>query len=62
MIYKILNAPKIMDYENTIYFIAPSQKFHPLNLFKYKHSKDLNFPTLFYMQPRQIFEGFRINK
>jgi hypothetical protein len=51
MIYKFLNAPKIMDYENIIYFIAPSQKFHPLSLFKNKHSKELNFPTLFYMQP-----------
>jgi hypothetical protein len=40
-----------MDYENTIYFIAPSQHFHPLGLFKDKHSKKQKFPTLFYGQP-----------
>ncbi len=51
MIHNFLNAPKIMDYENTIYSIAPNQNFHPLGLFKDKHSKKLNFPTLFYGQP-----------
>jgi hypothetical protein len=58
MIHNFLEVPKIMDYENTIYFIAPSQHFHPLGLFKYKHSKEQNFPTLFYGQPRQFVEGF----
>jgi hypothetical protein len=47
-----------MDYENIIYSIAPNQNFHLLGLFKNKHSKDLKFPTLFYGQPRQFFEGF----
>ncbi len=56
--YIILDVPKIMDYENNVYFIALSQNFHPLGLFKYKHSKEQNFPTLFYEQPRQIFESF----
>jgi hypothetical protein len=51
MVHKFLDAPKIMDYENTIYYIAPSQNFYLLGLFKYKHSKELNFPTLFYGQP-----------
>jgi hypothetical protein len=32
-----------MDYENAIYFITPSQNFHPLGLFKHKHSEELNF-------------------
>jgi hypothetical protein len=58
MIHDFLNVPKIMDYENTIYSIAPSQNFHPLCLFKYQHSKELNFPTLFYGQCQQIFENF----
>jgi hypothetical protein len=40
MIHNFLDAPKIIDYENTIYSIAPSQKFHPLGLFKDKHSKE----------------------
>jgi hypothetical protein len=47
-----------MDYKNIIYSIAPSQNFHLLSLFKDKHSKKLNIPTLFYGQPQQIFEGF----
>jgi hypothetical protein len=34
------------------------QDFHPLGLFKDKHSKELNFPTLFYGQPWQNFQGF----
>jgi hypothetical protein len=45
MIHNFLEAPKIMDYENTIYFIALSQHFHPLGLFKDKHSKEISFPA-----------------
>ncbi len=37
-----------MDYENTIYFNAPSQHSHPLSLFLNKHLKELNFLALFY--------------
>jgi hypothetical protein len=37
MIHNFLDVPKIMDYENTIYFIAPSQGFHLLGLFEDKH-------------------------
>jgi hypothetical protein len=37
MIHHFLNVPKIMNYENTIYFIAPNQNFHPLVLFRDKH-------------------------
>jgi hypothetical protein len=33
MIHNFLEAPKIMDYENTIYYIAPRKHFHPLSLF-----------------------------
>jgi hypothetical protein len=50
MINIFLDAPKITDYENTIYFIAPNQYFHPLGLFKDKHSKELDFPRLYYEQ------------
>jgi hypothetical protein len=39
MIHNFVNAPKIMDYENTIYLISPRQNFHPLGLFLNKHSK-----------------------
>jgi hypothetical protein len=47
-----------MDYENIIYSIAPNKKIHPLDLFKDKYSKELNFPTLFYEHTQQIFESF----
>jgi len=50
MIHNFLDAPKIMDYENTIYSITLSQYFHPLGLFKDKHLEELDFPTLFYGQ------------
>jgi hypothetical protein len=52
MIHNFLDVPKIMNYENIIYFVAPNQNFHPLSLFKYKHSKKLIFSTLFYEQLR----------
>ncbi len=42
-----LDIPKIIDYKNTIYYIAPNQIFHPLGLFKDKHLKEQKFPTLF---------------
>ncbi len=58
MIHNILDAPKIMDYENTMFSGSPNQKFHLLSLFKTKHTKELNFPTLIYEQPRQFSEGF----
>jgi hypothetical protein len=40
-----------MDDENLIYYVAPSQNFHLLGLLKNKHSKELDFPTLFHKQP-----------
>jgi hypothetical protein len=48
MIHSFLDAPKIMECENTIYFIAPNQNCLPLGLFKDKHLEEQNFPTLFY--------------
>jgi hypothetical protein len=39
MIHNFLDIPKIMDHKNSIYSIAPSQNFHPVSLFKGKHSK-----------------------
>ncbi len=43
MIHNFLDIPKMMVYENTISFIALSQNFHPLCLFKDKHLEELNF-------------------
>jgi hypothetical protein len=48
--HNFLNAPKIMDYENTIYYITLIQNFHPLGLFKYEHLEESKFSTLFYKQ------------
>jgi hypothetical protein len=56
--YNNADVPNIMDYENIIYFIAPSQNFHPFDLFKDKHLEKLNFPTLFYGQLRQFSKVF----
>ncbi len=50
MIHKFLEAPKIMDYDNTMYTIAPSQHFHLPSLFLNKHLEKLKFSTLFYDQ------------
>jgi hypothetical protein len=58
MIHKFLDILEIMNYENTIYSITLNQNFYPLGLFKNTHSKEQNFPMLFYGQPQQIFEGF----
>jgi hypothetical protein len=58
IIHIFLDVSKIMDYENIMYFIAPSQNFHPLGLFKDNISKIKKFPTLFYWQPRQFSKGF----
>jgi len=43
MIHNFLEAPKIMDYENTYIFYCPNQHFHPLSLYKNKHLEGLNF-------------------
>jgi hypothetical protein len=43
MIHDFLDAKKIMDYENIIFYIFPSQNFHLLSLFKDKHSKEKKF-------------------
>ncbi len=58
MIHNFFKAPKIINYDNTIYFIAPSQHFHRQGSFKDKHLKELNFPTLFYEQLQQLSKGF----
>jgi hypothetical protein len=58
MIHNFLEVLKIMDNYNIMYPIAPRQNFHPLGLFKYKHSKKLNFQTLSYGQLGQVSEGF----
>jgi hypothetical protein len=59
-IHHFLDAPKIMDYENTIYSIAPNQDFHPLGLFKNKHSKEL-FSNIVLWATLIIFRRFFIS-
>jgi len=62
MIHEFLNAQKIMDYENIIYYIAPSQNFCPLFLFKYQHSKELIFQHYFKGNVNKFLNIFNINK
>jgi hypothetical protein len=62
-IHNFLDVPKIMDYENNIYSIAPSQHFHLICLFKDKYSKELNFFQHCFMTNLDIFQKvFYINK
>ncbi len=62
MIHNFLDILKIKDYEITIYYIAPSQNFHPLSLIKDKHDEELKFPTLFYSNLDNFIKVFHINK
>jgi hypothetical protein len=63
MITNFLDAWKIMDYENTIYSIAPSQDFHPLSLFKDKYSKNNNkFQHCSMGNFNKFLKVFHINK
>ncbi len=62
MVHNFLDAPKIMDYENTIYYIIPSQNFHLLGLFKYKHLEELNFQHCSMNNLNNFLKVFHINK
>jgi hypothetical protein len=62
MIHNFLDAPKIMDYENTISSIAPSQNFHPLSLFRDKHLEKLKFQNCFMSNLNKFLKVFHVNR
>jgi hypothetical protein len=51
-----------MEYEDTIYFIAPNQKFHPLGLFKINIQKNKIFQRYFMSNFNNFLKVFHINK
>ena len=38
--------------ENFFIEIAPTQEYFPIGIFRDKHAKEMNFPTLFFGEPR----------
>jgi hypothetical protein len=62
MIHNFLDAKKITDYENTISFIAPSQNFHPLSLFKDKHLEELKFQHCSTSNLNKFLKVFHVNR
>jgi hypothetical protein len=52
MVQNILSFKQIYDYFENVVTVAPSQDFKPLGLFQNPHCEELNFPTLFFGQPR----------
>jgi len=61
MIHYFLKVPKIMDYDNTIYFIATSEQFHLLGLFKDNHPKKLKFSNIILWSSSIVSKGFSNN-
>jgi hypothetical protein len=52
MVQNILSFEQIYDYFENVVTVAPCQDFKPLGLFQDPHCEKLNFPTLFFGQPR----------
>jgi hypothetical protein len=51
LVHNFLDSEKIYDFENLI-FIALSQEYSLVGIFKDKNSEELNYPTLFSGHPR----------
>jgi len=47
LIFNGLTSQTIVDYDNVMMSIIPSQNYHPFKIFKYICSEGLNFPTRF---------------
>jgi hypothetical protein len=62
MIHNFLYVPKIMDYENTIYSIAPNQNFHPLSLFQINIQKSKIFQHYSTSNFNNFLKVFHINE
>jgi hypothetical protein len=52
MVQNILSFEQIYDYFENVVTMALGQYFKPLKLFQDPHCEELNFPTLFFGQPR----------
>jgi len=61
MIHYFLRVPKIIDCDNAIYFIATSEQFHLLGLFKDKHPEKLKFSNIILWPSSIVSKGFSDN-
>jgi hypothetical protein len=64
LIHGFTNSQHIRDLQDKIVEIAPTEGKHPLGIFKDKFVEEMNFPTLFYGDPRSsdITERFSYQK
>jgi hypothetical protein len=52
LIHGFTNSQRIRDLQDKIIKIAPAEGKRPLGIFKEKFVEEMNFPTLFYGDPR----------
>jgi hypothetical protein len=52
MVQNILSSEQIYNYFENVITMTPSEDFKALGLFQEIHCEELNFPTLFFGQPR----------
>jgi hypothetical protein len=52
LIHGFNDSQRIRDLQDKIVKIAPAEGQHPLGIFKDKFDEEMNFPTLFYGDPR----------
>ena len=52
LVHGFTDSQCICDLQDKIFKIAPAKGQHPLGIFKDKSAEEMNFPTLFYGDPR----------
>ena len=52
LIHGFIDARSIHNMNDKIIALVPSQELYPIRIFKDKHFEEMNFPTLFYGEPR----------
>jgi hypothetical protein len=64
LVHGFTDSQCICDLEDKIVEIAPIKGQHPIGIFKDKFAEEMNFPTLFYGDPRgnDITEQFNYHK
>jgi hypothetical protein len=64
LVHGFTDSQCIRDLQDKIVEIAPAEGQRPLGIFKEKFAEEMNFPTLFYGDPRpsEITERFSYHK
>ena len=52
LVHGFIESQRIYDLQDKLIEVAPSEGNHPLGIFKDKFAEEMNFPTLFYGDPR----------